>query len=90
MLHTNIPPTTCPKCGLDCQTASHPGGATPSPGDLALCFHCGTLLTFTDTLELRLMTPDEEADIPADAAEILSDMRARLEFTKKHYHSEMN
>lgn len=45
----------------------------PVPGDLSVCAHCFTLLTYNDDLTSRPLTPNEFLELPDDA---------RLELTR--------
>lgn len=59
-LHSN---PACPTCGNILDGASHfynPLSETmPKANDLAVCVYCGSFLTYTASLCLRLLTPDE-------------------------------
>jgi hypothetical protein len=41
-------------------------GPAPSPGNAALCCHCGAILIHDDDLSLRAATPAEEAILRSD------------------------
>lgn len=59
MRTTHLPPSRCPGCGYLMDAASDAeGNARPVPGDISICFGCGTAVCFDD--ELRL------APLPAD------------------------
>lgn len=58
---------TCLRCGyeFDTHTPTH-GTDIPKPGDLSVCIRCGHLATFTDTLNLRDLTPAEHDEAMTD------------------------
>ncbi len=72
---------TCPKCGkeLDGYTALDPGTA-PKPGDVSLCFYCGALLKFTETLQFR--EPDEIDGVLLRADPTINRMLRAFEFIR--------
>ncbi len=55
----------CPSCKniMDAATASdfneHIPHIPPKPGDLSVCFYCGTLLRFSDPIHLRTLEKTE-------------------------------
>lgn len=65
---TKIPDTDCPYCGRLINAATGVDvGTTPSPGAVSICFYCGEILVFTDTLSYRKPTPEELIDITTEA-----------------------
>jgi hypothetical protein len=54
-------PSLCPHCGklLDGVTCLEDDAITPKPGDFSVCFGCSALLTFDETLIVRLATDQE-------------------------------
>ena len=54
---------SCPHCGcvLDLALAATHPGAKPEPGDIHLCWACRGIAVQTDTGQLRLPTPQEDA-----------------------------
>jgi hypothetical protein len=49
-----LKPSECPECGKnnDVATNANGGDDPPNPGDISVCFYCGTALEFTDELTL--------------------------------------
>ena len=65
----------CPVCSarLPIRTMLADAGPAPSPGNAALCCHCGAILIHDDDMRLRAATPAEQATLrsdPRDAAAI--------------------
>lgn len=58
-------PHTCPSCGREQDAMTGRPGATPSVGDVGICWACGGAGVFTGT-GLRAPTAAEAADIDAD------------------------
>jgi hypothetical protein len=56
-VETRMPVSACPLCGYQTDAAS--GLGAPVPGDLTVCLQCASPLRFTDTLQLRAVSPDE-------------------------------
>lgn len=54
---TSLPPCPCPFCGYEMDAAS--GKREPNPGDISICISCAQPLVFTQTMQLRAMTPAE-------------------------------
>jgi hypothetical protein len=61
------PIVPCPGCGRLNNATSDIGGKRimPKHGDIGMCFGC-TVFTIFDNGVLRLLTPDEFVDLPAD------------------------
>ena len=55
-----IPASNCPDCGA-CLNGTQEliGKGSAAPGVISLCFYCGALLLFTETLRIRKMSLDE-------------------------------
>ncbi len=69
---TNTPLQRCPSCGYRMNAATHVRGeAVPRPGDLSLCWGCGTVLIFDEALRSVLPPTDFEltSDIQAEVTE---------------------
>lgn len=53
----------CPNCGESLEVSTPVPGSVPTPpaeGDLSVCFHCGTIMIFTDDKgALRKVTLDD-------------------------------
>jgi hypothetical protein len=67
-------PAPCPSCKtvLSDSTCVSKEGASPSPGDLSVCFYCGELLQFDDETAPRLLTFDKFQLLPyKDRMELL-------------------
>lgn len=56
MTTTHLQESRCPACrkALDAATAIDAPTAKPKPGDVSLCFGCGTVLVFTKKLGHRV------------------------------------
>ena len=56
----SIPHHKCPQCTRVLHWASGvQNDSRPAPGDNTICSECGTILTFTATMEVRRATPAE-------------------------------
>lgn len=68
---------TCPACGVQLGYTTEIGQgadeAKPEPGDHLICAYCATLLRFTPTLALRVVSNTEWAQLS---------LRERLAFTR--------
>ena len=69
---------TCPSCGQDNDGHTRATGpaAEPSPGDVSLCFYCGTVGIFTEGGAIRLPDAAEAAELDRDPE--LTALRAAL------------
>lgn len=57
---TIMPKSVCPSCGSVNDAATNPfEGGSPTAGDMAICFQCGTLCIFNNDLTLRLAMQKE-------------------------------
>jgi hypothetical protein len=72
---TYLPGKTCPKCNEPLTGASTVFGeqVDPTPGDVSICIHCLTLLTYNDDLTSRVLEIVEFLGLPDDT---------RLELTR--------
>ena len=61
MKTTEMPGEPCPECGDKLDRATSPKGETPEPGDVSICFNCGTILVFDDKLVSK--RPDDEVEL---------------------------
>ena len=71
-----------PLCGERLDAAASPDDASPVPGDVAICVHCGTFLSFTERLQLRRLRPVEQAAMQRQEPELwaaLQRMRTAVE-----------
>jgi len=66
---TKTPPSACPNCGTLLEAAT--GLGTPQPGSLSICYQCDALMIFSADLTLRLMTPEERAQLDKDPVALL-------------------
>lgn len=59
----------CPRCHYKLDGASGGTGAPPKAGDYSVCIMCAAMLVFTPEAAkgLRLMTEEEQLDLPGDA-----------------------
>lgn len=68
-------PTTCPGCHNNLNQVvevQDTGRTEPKPGDLTVCFRCGTALQFDDqTRPTIVITPEMLATLPRVQVEIL-------------------
>lgn len=70
---------TCPNCqhklnDATCLSIETPD-AKPVDGDISSCLYCGTAITYVEkdgVVTLRILTPEEIADLPPDLRHILS------------------
>lgn len=79
----------CPKCGiyLDGASDSHGVGATPKPGDISICYYCGTFLVFNlvdEKLSLRKLTDEEFDALPEESRAELLRMKKLIREHKKN------
>lgn len=63
---TLVPPHIC-TCGADNDAASH-HNATPSPGDVSLCWYCGELTVFNEDLTQHIPSEEEMDEIKSNPA----------------------
>lgn len=70
MTTTRTPPALCLNCGelIDAAAPVYDSESVPNAGDASMCFRCGTFMIFTETLERRLPTAEEQALLDADPA----------------------
>lgn len=68
MKTTDLPESTCPACGRvnDAATSVSNPDATPSEGDLCICFGCSAFLAYARDFSLRLLTLQEIEQLPDD------------------------
>ena len=61
MKTTRHDPLLCPKCktDLDCSTCVTSDSDSPSPGDLAMCFYCKSVLCFGQGLDLSIASEED-------------------------------
>lgn len=58
--------TTCPSCKATLDAATDPSGnKSPKKGALTVCAYCSKILTFTESLQLRVMEDTEIYALPA-------------------------
>lgn len=50
----------------------------PTPGDIAICFHCLRLVQFNQDLQLNPMSSENIADLEKDAPEMFEEIRSVL------------
>jgi len=77
MQTTRVPGSRCHVCGKrhSAATATQRQTDQPSPGDYAVCFYCGAVERFTDTLQLVPVTLD--ADTPTEVLRLVRAIKAR-------------
>ena len=62
----------CPKCGLKLDGFTDPDGHEhPLPGDFTICVGCAGMLRYTDTLSLKIVTPEDLLEAGAETQETL-------------------
>lgn len=65
MQTTRLEMNYCPSCGKELDAAtSVEKEARPKPGDISICFYCGSINTFQEDLKLQQMGPQEYFDLP--------------------------
>jgi len=70
-----VPDQKCPTCGTKLSAATAvKHDESPKPGSLTVCIECGTVLEFGASMELRVMTPEQVAALPAAVREQLQAM----------------
>lgn len=78
--------TTCPHCSVEHElvTALLPGPPVmPWPGATAVCWSCGSVSIYDETLQLRLPLPAELEEAEADPDVRLTQQRARAAQLRK-------
>jgi len=70
--------TTCPYCGRQNELHFNVAGASPSPGDISLCWKCGEAAKFGLDLSLSKLTVEQKADLKTEE-EYRQAVAARLE-----------
>jgi hypothetical protein len=80
MKMVDVPVCKCLACGCHLDQAGSPGSeATPIGGDITICFKCGHLMAFTDSLMLRELTEPEQIEIAGNGYMLrLQKLRARM------------
>lgn len=80
---------SCPQCGGPLDAASQViGMATPTPGDLTLCWHCGTFLIFDEPPVVHAMTDAELAGLDDHEYEALRLVKHQWEAFKADDHGQ--
>jgi len=76
---TLLTPSRCPTCNRlsDAATGINTE-ATPKPGDLAVCFHCGEYLVYGPNLEVKLPTEAELGSLPAETLRQMAILRRTI------------
>ena len=79
----NVP--HCPVCDekLDGATVIDNDHATPKPGDISVCWRCTSFLTYTNDMNLRLLTELEVYGLDAHAKALMIEMRKRIKDYQK-------
>jgi hypothetical protein len=75
---TRMPESACPVCHSRLDAATGAGfdkPPIPEPGDVTQCGPCGTVLVFTESLDLRLATQAEWNELPPEFQKLLADMK---------------
>lgn len=79
-MDVRMPPTKCSKCKATLDGASQvKGEEQPTPGDISMCFYCGTLHMFDEGLALRRMSFAELNALDDDTRALLARMQASRE-----------
>ena len=70
----------CPTCNANLNACSKFGenDVKPKPGDMTLCLHCGTLMTFQDDGRLGLPTETDMRDIDLVELQLMQKARSQL------------
>ena len=62
----NIPQSVCPYCEYKFALASGLHDHKPKPGDYMVCLRCAQVLLFTAKLTPRMLTVQEDRELPED------------------------
>ena len=77
-----MPGTTCPVCARRLSGATGydnaDDDAVPVPGDVTVCAYCRSFLMFTATLDVRLLTLEEIAELDAHTRHAMIELREQL------------
>lgn len=77
MITVRSKPTPCPAgCGyvIDSTTGMTDPRAVPAEGDFSLCINCGSYLTYTKDLTMRVFTHEELIDLEPTLRKTLHDV----------------
>jgi len=71
---------TCPYCGEELGDATPESGpdAKPEAGNVSVCFYCGGFLFHTSPDEVRILSLQEYAKLPASMRKELCEVSARV------------
>lgn len=65
---TKIDDDICPNCKSVLNTCTGVNSdQNPSPGDITICFYCGSVLKFNDDMTLLELTTEDYVTMPKDA-----------------------
>lgn len=66
-LSRDVPPSSCLGCGKPNDVATPTkGDATLEPGAISVCFYCGHIAAFDESMRLRDLTSDEMKMVAGD------------------------
>jgi hypothetical protein len=72
----------CPGCRVRINAATGTDGVSvPTPGDISVCFNCGTLLVFNTDLTVRQLTLEELVGLDQETRDELEKIQ---KFLRKH------
>jgi len=76
---TKLPDRACPVCNNKLDAASAINADTsPQPGDVSICFYCGSFLIYSDDMSSRLLTELEVYALDPHTKALLVETRQRL------------
>ena len=75
----------CPECGagVDAATSPEDASAQPSQGDFSVCFYCGAILDFDESLLLRVPSKDVLGSLPSEEMAYLNKISAYMKSRRK-------
>ena len=81
-------PCNCPmcECNLNAHTSMN-GDYTPQSGDVTICVNCGVMLTFTDNLNLELLSDEAIRAVPPETLSIILQMQEKILRRARRQHS---
>lgn len=92
MRNTKLPNPKCPACSTVMEGAVDPtGNEVAKPGAISLCFSCGHLMAFTETMGLRDLNDEEMLAIAGDPDLIkLQKVRVKMKAMQQQEEAQKN
>jgi hypothetical protein len=78
MRTTDIPESSCPKCGEILNAATSMEDIQPKPGDLTICINCASMLRFDKDLSMRELSIDEFMELHDEERIALKNMQKTM------------